>query len=81
MSFEELVFWAFGDSLYNIRWRYSLRELRQYVQIKVGEMQIKALQDFEVMAKILSMAFGGSKKETKIQNKDQLAAALERMKG
>lgn len=75
-----MVFWAFGNSLYNIRWRYSLRELRQYIQIKVGETQIKFLQDFEVMAKILTIAFGGSKKETKIESRDQLSAALERMK-
>lgn len=81
MDFEELVFWAFGDSLYNIRWRYSLRELRQYVQIKVSEKQVDAVQNFEVMAKILSMAFGGSKKETKITSKDQLSAALNKMKG
>lgn len=43
-------------------------------------MQVRALQDFEVMAKILSAAFGGSKKETDIRNKDQLAAALKKMK-
>lgn len=66
--------------MYNIRWRYSLKELRQYTQLKVSEKQVKAVQDFEVMAKILSMAFGGSKKETKIQNKDQLSMALQKMK-
>ena len=66
--------------MYNIRWRYSLKELRQYTQLKVSEKQVKAVQDFEVMAKILSMAFGGGKKETKIQNKDQLSMALQKMK-
>ena len=66
--------------MYNIRWRYSLKELRQYTQLKVSEKQVKAVQDFEVMAKILSMAFGGNKKETKIQNKDQLSMALQKMK-
>lgn len=41
---------------------------------------MEALQEYEVMAKILSAAFGGSKKETKIQNKDQLSMALEKMR-
>ena len=81
LTFEELVFWAFKDSLSNIQWRYSLKELRQYTQIKVGELQVTALQNFEVMAKILSLAFGGGKKkETQIRNKDQLEAMLRKLK-
>jgi len=57
-----------------------LRELRQFIRIKVGEKQTDAVQQFEVMAKILSLAFGGKQEETKIQNKSQLIAALNSMK-
>lgn len=39
------------------------------------------MKDFEVMIKVLAMAFGGGKaKETKIQSKDQLQMALNKMK-
>lgn len=41
---------------------------------------MEALQEYEVMAKILSAAFGGNKKETKIQNRDQLSMALDKMR-
>lgn len=61
----------------NIKWHYSLREIRQFVQIKVSEKQSDAMTNFETLIKVLSMAFGGSKgKETKIQNETQLQAAL-----
>lgn len=39
------------------------------------------MKDFEVMVKVLAMAFGGKKKETKIQNESQLEMALAKMKG
>ena len=80
LNFEELTFWAFGDSLSNIKWRYSLREIRQYTQIKVSEKQTDAITNFEALIKVLAMAFGGGKgKETKIQNEVQLEAALAKM--
>jgi len=80
LKFEDLVFWTFGKPLNIIKWIYSLRELRQFIRIKVGEKQTDAVQQFEVMAKILSLAFGGKQEETKIQNKSQLIAALNSMK-
>ena len=61
-------------------WRYTLEEIRSYTRIKVSEKQMEALQEYEVMAKILSAAFGGNKKETKIQNRDQLSMALDKMR-
>lgn len=81
LKFEELIFWAFGNSLQNIKWRFSLKEIRQFIQIKVAEKQTDALQEFEVFAKILAVAFGGKGNETKIQSKDQLQLALNKMKG
>jgi hypothetical protein len=81
LNFEELVFWAFNDSLYNIKWRYSLKEIRTFIQVKVAEKQTDAMKDFEIMIKVLALAFGGDKaKETKIQSKDQLQMALNKMK-
>ena len=80
LTFEDLTFWAFGDSLANIKWRFSLREIRQYTQVKVSEKQADAITTFEALIKVLAMAFGGSKgKETKIQNESQLEAALAKM--
>lgn len=45
----------------------------------MGEKQTDAVQEFEIMAKILSLAFGGKQDETKIQNKSQLQSALNNM--
>lgn len=56
-----------------------MKELRQYIRIRVGEKQTDAVQEFEIMAKILSLAFGGKQEETKIQNKSQLQSALNNM--
>lgn len=68
--------------MYNIWWRYSLKEIRSYIQIRVSEKQTDAITNFEAMAKVLALAFGGKKgKETKIQNEGQLKMALEKMKG
>lgn len=80
LNFEELTFWAFKDSLYNIKWRFSLREIRSYIQIRVSEKQTDAITNFEAMAKVLAIAFGSNKKgkETKIQNESQLRMALEK---
>lgn len=63
-------------------WKYTLREITRYVQIKVSEKQNDALQNFEVLTSVLSLAFGGDKdsKETKINNKNQLQLALNKMK-
>lgn len=59
-----------------------MREIRTYIQIRTSEKQIDALTNFEALAKVLAMAFGGGKKgkETNIQSKDQLKMALEKMK-
>ena len=83
LNFEELVFWAFKDSYYNIMWRYSLREMKMYIRIKLSEKQTEAMSYFESVAKVLALAFGGNKKgkETKIQDENQLKMALNKMKG
>lgn len=69
--------------MYNIKWHFSLREIRSYIQIRVSEKQTDAITNFEAMAKVLAIAFGSNKKgkETKIQNESQLRMALEKMKG
>ena len=88
------MFWAFGDSLDNIKWRFSLSELIEGTQIKTAESQIRALQDYETLSNILRDAFGGSKSSSKgiskaktavanavpIKNRNQLAMALGKLK-
>lgn len=48
----------------------------------MSEKNIEALQQYEILAKIISAAFGGSKskKAVKPQSKEELAALIEKMK-
>lgn len=59
-----------------------MRELIKYTQLRISEKQTDAMQEFETMAVILSLAFSGGKKtkETEVKNKDQLKAVLGRLK-
>ena len=65
-----------------VRYYYSYTEIKQYIRIKMSEKNIESLQQYEILAKIISAAFGGSKskKVVRPQSKEELASIIEKMK-
>lgn len=65
-----------------VRYYYSYTEIKQYIRIKMSEKNIESLQQYEILAKIISAAFGGSKSKKAIrpQSKEELASIIEKMK-
>lgn len=76
------MFWAFKKPLNVIRYYYSYTEIKQYIKIKMSEKNIESLQYYEILAKIISAAFGGSKskKAVRPQSETELASIIEKMK-
>lgn len=49
------------------------------IRLKFAELNTKALQDYEIMAKILSAAFGSKKKGKTVQTKDELKQIISKI--
>lgn len=70
---------AFNEPIDIIGSKYSLREIRMKIRLKFAELNTKALQDYEIMAKILSAAFGSKKKGKTVQTKDELKQIISKI--
>ena len=81
LNFSDLVFWAFRKPISDIQYYYSYREIKQYVKIKISELNMQTLNQYEVMAKIISQAFGGSSKKNDVTPKteQELEAIINKM--
>lgn len=79
-SFEESIFLTFGCSYRTLLFKYTFREMRLATSCFFKKEQMKVLQNYESLVNILSMAFGGNKKEPNIvhdiKSVDQLQKAL-----
>lgn len=79
-TFSDIVFWAFKKPISDVQYYYTYGEIKQYIKIKVSEVNMQTLSQYEVLAKILSQAFGGDKKKAKTpQTKQELEAIINSM--
>lgn len=69
MTQIEAICWAFDEvpSRFPIlEWKYSFRDIETKLKLRLGETQAKIAQDYEVLATILSQAFGGGSNKPKV---------------
>lgn len=63
-----------------MQYYYSYSEIKQYIKIRVSEVNMQTLNNYEVMAKIISQAFGSDKKKARTpQTKQELEAIINSM--
>lgn len=80
LNFSDLVFWAFKKPISDIQYYYSYGEIKQYIKIRTSEVNMQTLNQYEVMAKIISQAFGGGKSKARTpQTKQELEAIISSM--